>query len=1159
MKKLLLLIFILASGTKLEPAQPQGQAAQPKTSDFATSNSRTPEFGLPFIRNYSPKEYHEHDQNWAIIQDLRGVMYFGNTAGLLEYDGVSWRTIKMPNASTVRSLDRDHNGRVYVGAVGDFGYLAPDAIGQMRFVSLLNLVPPEDRAFIDVWETHAAPEGVYFQTYTHLFRYTHLKSQPLPAGQDQEPEHGLIKVWKPSASFIASFLVRGRFYTRQREIGLQQMVIADSSGSDSLRLVPGGERFAQASIAFMLPYGEESILLGAGNQGFLLYDGISFQPFNIEIEAFLRENRLYTAALLQNGSSWAALATLNGGVAIIDQQGRFLKLLDKGAGLQDNIVYSVFFDRQGALWLALNRGISRVEFPSPLSLHGEKTGLQGPVQSILRHQGTLYAATFLGIFYLPARQMSGASLQQLHFQPVSGLATENWSLLSTGNVLLAATSAGIYQIDGDRATLVKGLEYKSPYILYRSKHDTSRVYIGLKTGLASLRYDRNASRWIDEGRVEEIEETIRSIAESEDGKLWLGIYPRGVLRLDFTTAKARQNPQIERFDSQHGLPAGGVHVYATTAHPVFTTEVGLFRFDEETQKFFPDSTFGIEGSRRHGSFVEDRSGNVWLESGPSSEVNGRLSVCLHQADETYVWQRAPFLRAPEGVITAIYPEDDGTTWFGGSEGLMRYDAHVAKDYDLEYPALVRRVTVHEDSVIFGGATTVEASSPVTHRSSLIAPRPLLSYAHNALRFEFAAPSFDAESENQFQTYLEGFDQGWSPWNKETRRNYTNLPEGEYRFRVRARNVYEHESREGIYAFKILPPWYRSWWSYAFYGLVLAAGGFAMDRIQRRRLIKKERERAEAERKELDLKKAEELKAAYNKLQEAHERLKTTQQQLITQEKLASLGQLTAGIAHEIKNPLNFVNNFAVLSVDLAKELREEIVKRRAKSDGRGDRRKAREQGEEGDDFANIEEILDTLVQNAEKINHHGKRADGIVKSMMQHARGSSGQREVVDINHLLDEAVNLTYHGMRANDAAFNITIEKDYDETIGKLSVVPQDLSRVFLNVINNACFAAHQKKKENREVFSPKLSVSTKNLNGRIEIRIRDNGNGIPAEVREKIFNPFFTTKPAGQGTGLGLSISHDIIVQQHHGAIKVETEEGKFTEFVVRLPCRAEGDKL
>ncbi|NUM74740.1 GHKL domain-containing protein, partial [candidate division KSB1 bacterium] len=297
-----------------------------------------------------------------------------------------------------------------------------------------------------------------------------------------------------------------------------------------------------------------------------------------------------------------------------------------------------------------------------------------------------------------------------------------------------------------------------------------------------------------------------------------------------------------------------------------------------------------------------------------------------------------------------------------------------------------------------------------------------------------------------------------------------------------------------------------------------------------------------------------LETAKAQVEAALDNLKKTQGQLVQAEKMASLGQLTAGIAHEIKNPLNFVNNFAALSVDLAKELREEIAKIEdggLKMEDSGSRMVDRE------NFANIDDIVETLIQNAEKINHHGKRADGIVKSMMQHARGSSGQRELADINQLLDEAVNLTYHGLRANDASFNITIEKEYDETIGKLEVVPQDISRVFLNIMNNACYAAFQKQKANEkekkassDSFSPAISVSTKNLRDRIEIRIRDNGNGIPKDIREKIFNPFFTTKPTGQGTGLGLSISYDIIVQQHRGEIAVETEEGEFTEFVVRL---------
>ncbi|MCL4278894.1 MAG: HAMP domain-containing histidine kinase, partial [Ignavibacteriaceae bacterium] len=194
---------------------------------------------------------------------------------------------------------------------------------------------------------------------------------------------------------------------------------------------------------------------------------------------------------------------------------------------------------------------------------------------------------------------------------------------------------------------------------------------------------------------------------------------------------------------------------------------------------------------------------------------------------------------------------------------------------------------------------------------------------------------------------------------------------------------------------------------------------------------------------------------------------------------------------------------------------------------------------------------ENLKQNLEKINQHGKRADSIVKGMLLHSRGNSGEKALVDVNELVDQDINLAYHGLRAQDKDFNITIEKDYDRSIEKINFVPQDISRVILNLVNNACYAANQKKRKSGNDFSPILKVSTKNLQGKVEIRIRDNGCGIPQSTRKNIFNPFFTTKPAGEGTGLGLSISYDIIVKQHKGELRFESEEGKFTEFIIILP--------
>ncbi len=257
--------------------------------------------------------------------------------------------------------------------------------------------------------------------------------------------------------------------------------------------------------------------------------------------------------------------------------------------------------------------------------------------------------------------------------------------------------------------------------------------------------------------------------------------------------------------------------------------------------------------------------------------------------------------------------------------------------------------------------------------------------------------------------------------------------------------------------------------------------------------------------------------------------------------MASLGELTAGIAHEIQNPLNFVNNFSEVNTELIDELKGE----RSKVKG--------ERNEELED-----EILNDVKQNLEKIIHHGKRADAIVKGMLQHSHISTGQKEPTDINALVDEYLRLSYHGMRAKDPrdsvnkSFNATLQTDFDTSIEKINVVPQDIGRVLLNLFNNAFYGVTEKKKHQKENYEPTVSVSTKKLNNKIEIRVKDNGIGIPEKVVDKIFQPFFTTKPTGQGTGLGLSLAYDII-KAHGGEIKVETKEGEGAEFIISLPLK------
>jgi signal transduction histidine kinase len=422
--------------------------------------------------------------------------------------------------------------------------------------------------------------------------------------------------------------------------------------------------------------------------------------------------------------------------------------------------------------------------------------------------------------------------------------------------------------------------------------------------------------------------------------------------------------------------------------------------------------------------------------------------------------------------------------------------------------------------------SVEKSYPLKISSVSIADKfhyykfpAVLPYSQNSFLFNYAALDYKDSKQTTYEHFLEGFDKDWSKPSNIAFAEYQYLPSGHYSFRVRGITSNGVKTNEAAYSFIVSPPFWRTWWAYVLYGLIFIGVAFAVDRIQRRRLVEKGRKLAS----EKELAQAKEIEKAYIEL-------KATQSQLIQSEKMASLGELTAGIAHEIQNPLNFVNNFSDVSNELIDEMIGEIEM------GNTDEAKA---------------IAHDVKQNLEKINHHGNRADAIVKGMLQHSRSSSGVKEPTNINAIADEYLRLAYHGLRAKDKSFNATMKTDFDETIGKINVIPQDIGRVILNLITNAFYVVTEKKKEQPEGYEPTVWVSTKKINGRVEVRVKDNGNGIPKNIFDKVFQPFFTTKPSGEGTGLGLSLSYDIVTKGHHGELKVETKESEGTEFIIVLP--------
>jgi len=420
-------------------------------------------------------------------------------------------------------------------------------------------------------------------------------------------------------------------------------------------------------------------------------------------------------------------------------------------------------------------------------------------------------------------------------------------------------------------------------------------------------------------------------------------------------------------------------------------------------------------------------------------------------------------------------------------------------------------------------------------------------SNNNLAFSFLGLNYRDPAFTRYRYRIDGYDEDWNVVGTQRRVFLANLPPGSYTFQVQAAPRFgPYSENTAAIPFTILPPWWKTYPAYFFYFVLFVGLVFATDRFQRRRLLRRVRERA----REKELEQAREIEKAYRNLEVAHENLKAAQEQLVQQEKLASLGQLTAGIAHEIKNPLNFVNNFSDLSLEIMAEIFDAVAKL-----------------EQNEQIKEIAESLTSIRSNLQKIHEHGTRADSIVKSMLQHSRGGTGKMEPTDLNSLVKEYVNLAFHGMRAGKNPITVDIDLQLDESVGDVPLITEDFSRVVLNLCNNAFDAMSEKLKvesdskrseeprsEKLKVYSPKLTVRTGRVagggaanggvqkagvqNGGILIEIEDNGPGIPDGIRDKILQPFFTTKKGTAGTGLGLSITHDI-VKAHGGSLTVKSQ--------------------
>jgi signal transduction histidine kinase/DNA-binding response OmpR family regulator len=1041
----------------------------------ATLNVYGQERGFRYLKNYTRKEYGGQSQNWCILQDKHGIIYVGNQLGLLEFDGVTWRKIEVPN-DFVRSMAIDDTGTIYVGGINEIGFLAPDAKGALQYVSLLEHLHVNKRSFSDVWETHWTKQGIYFKTSKFLFCW--------------HPNDKKIDLWESSNRFHLSFICNGRLFIRQENVGLMKM----DSGTNSLIVVPGGETFAKKKIYLMLPYGNKKLLVGTRENGFYTYDGIEALPFPTEADHYLKENQLYHGIRLSSGDF--ALATVRGGLVIMDSQGRLKKIFNKSSGLQDDDVNYVFEDFQGNLWLAMDRGISKIEYVSPLSIYDERSNLAGSVWSVIKHNKDLYAGTTRGLFVFASPH---------GFRPAAGISSYCWYLLSIENSLLVATADGVFQVD-DKNNIKHMLIENRSYFLLQSKKDPKRIWVGTREGLVSLYLtgENPNGKWKKEHQFENITTQIRTIVEDRKGNLWLGTMTGGILKADFPDQDKMSHPVVNRYHTSHGLPPGGIGVFWAAEHVMFATDKGIFRFDEINKRFIPDSTLGevfADGSRGVFRIVEDKNKNIWLHS------DSRNFLVIPQSDRdrrTFVIYKKPFLRIPRVQVNSIYPDPDGiVTWFASDDGLIRYDSHIKRNYDYNYPTLIRKVLANGKLIFVGSQSNYKLEKNAKSTTTF----PIFDYRVRTISFEFAAPYFEAETRTRYQCFLEGYDDHWSALNWKTRKDYINLDSGWYTFRVRGQNVYGHLSSEAVYQFKILLPWYRTWWAFLSYVLVLFLLMYLIVKWQHSLKLVKEKKRLE----QIVNERTKEINEKNQQLEEQSRKLKKM-------DRVKS--RFFANISHEFRTPLTLIMGplEQMLSDDIA-DIDKEMERKKK---------------------------LTMMLRNSQRLL-------SLINQLQELSKFEGGKVKLRACRQNIIPFLKGTVVSFEPVANKYELDLRFQAEETNIALYFDPGKLEEVVFNLLSNAV------------KFTPaggKIGVSVTKKpakegnfpSGSIEISVCDTGPGIPREQLEHIFNRFYqldsTYELHRKGSGIGLALAKEM-VELHHGEIQARSVEGEGTEFMIRLP--------
>ncbi|MFT2008328.1 triple tyrosine motif-containing protein [Pontibacter sp. 13R65] len=734
------------------------------------------DLGFPFVQNYTKQLYNAGNQNWSLCQGADGVMYFGNSEGLMVFDGEHWQLYRMPNRIIVRSVAADTTGKVFVGGYAEFGYWANDKNGRFTYQSLTHLLPDTNELRNEVWKIYVDGDKVYFQSFSAIYLY----------------QHGKVKLIKGEQAFLFLLKARNRFFVEGIGAGLFEVK------GDLLSPLPNSEALGETGVLTILPYKEDQFLIGTAKDGLFIYDGQEFTPWVTEADYLLKTSQLNNGAMVQG--KYFAFGTILNGVIILDEEGKIVQHVNKLKGLQNNTVLNLYTDRMQNLWTGLDNGIDRIEVNSPLFYYFDKSGKFGTVYSSIIHDNKIYIGTNQGLFYSDWSASKNRSLDPFDFKLIENSQGQVWDLSLVGGQLICGHNAGSFRVVGN--SIQKISDVNGGWVMQRLSSNPDLLLQGTYTGLVVYKRDENGN-WNFSHKVADFSEPSRYVEEDNTGYIWVSHNYRGLYKLtlsnDFKIVKASR-----KYDQKDGLPGNyNINVFKLENRIVFSSDSGFYVYDEISDKLLKYNQLNnkLGSFATSGSVIRANTKKYWLiDHGKVALADftepGKVKVNSSQF-HMLSGHMVQFYENISRISNSMY-------LISIDDGFVVYNAAVQQPNRTALPAVVIRKVENTTSRL---TTIADTGKPGNELE--------IPYNRNNIRITYALPYY-SQGKARYQYQLEGYSDGWSEWSADAQKDFTNLDKGNYKFLVRAKIGEEAISPVTVFRFTVLPPWYASAWAITFY-------------------------------------------------------------------------------------------------------------------------------------------------------------------------------------------------------------------------------------------------------------------------------------------------------------------------------------------------------